>query len=755
MIKRTLAAAGRLTPLLRAGLISGVVVAAVTYPLAAVGGLGVKAGVDYYQSLPSDLNIVPPSQTTYVYANDGKTLMTMFYEEHRKYTPMPEISENIVNAIVASEDARFYEHNGVDTKGIVRAFVANHSAGEVSQGASTLTMQYVRASLRDSAQTPAEVMQATEQTSARKLREMRMAIALEKQISKRDILERYLNVAYFGHRAYGIFAASQIFFSKLPKDLTVTEAATLAGLVKAPSAYDPAASDPRAATERRNYVIDKMKELGYITAADADKAKVLPIKLKITVPPNDCISVPKAYNSWGFFCDYLKSWWASQPAFGNSAAEREDKLRRGGYRIVTSLDPRIQKIAQRNVNNQVSAYSSFGHGIVLVQPGTGMVKAMGVNRVYSLDQKNNGEHSDPARQGKIRGNYPNTVNPLLGGGDLPGYQAGSTFKLFTAVAALSAGYPLSTSFYSPQRLTSQYWTGWDDPKSCAGGHWCPSNASGAMTGTQNMWSGFGKSVNTYFVQLEQKVGADQVVKMAENLGLRWRSDVDQMMAKYPRSKEWGAFTLGVSDVSPLEMANAYATMAADGKYCETIPVQSITTPEGKAAMWTPPGGAPVEIAKPRCRQAVSVQVARGFTDIARCVTGYGAAKGGCGSWSTAPSMYSWTERPIAGKTGTTDDTRAAWFVGYTPELAAASFMSDPDNPFHVVGDWNYNVPLFSVAYTLRDALAGQPKRSFTPPSGPILGNNRTAMVPRSATQSTPRKSVKPKVKVVKPKKKTR
>ncbi|MBV1854153.1 transglycosylase domain-containing protein [Catellatospora tritici] len=706
---------------MRSGLIAGVVVAAVTYPLAAVGGLGVKAGADFYDSLPSQLKTVPPAQTSYVYAADGKTLITLFYEEHRKYAPIADISENIQKAIVASEDGRFYQHNGVDAKGIARAFVANHTAGEVSQGASTLTMQYVRMALRDGAQTPSEVMAATEQTSLRKIREARLAIKLEQQMSKIDILERYLNVAYFGHRAYGIFAASQIFFSKLPADLSLAEAATLAGLVKAPSAYDPAGTDRSAATQRRNYVIDRMRELNYITPEVAEKTKQEPINLKITDPPNDCTSVSSQHNSWGFFCDMFKNWWIAQPAFGANPGEREDNLRRGGYKIVTSLDPKVQDIAMDHVTKRQPIGSSYALGEVVVQPGTGLVKAMAVNRNYSLDQANNGAHTDPARGGKIKGNYPNTVNPLLGGGNLPGYQAGSTFKIFTMVAALDAGLKMNTWFYAPHRYRSIYFAGWGERGSCGGGHWCPVNASGAMTGKHAMWSGFGKSVNTYFVQLEQKVGADKAVRMAERLGLHWRTDIDKLQASPAKAKSWGSFTLGVADTTPLEMANAYATMAAEGKYCEALPVIGITNPDGSPAMMDVKGKQ-VPVATPRCRQEVTKAVARAATDAMRCVTGYGAAKGSCGNWSTAPGVYGMVKRPVAGKTGTTDDTRAAWFVGFTKELAAASFMADPDNPFHVTGDWNSWKPIETVSYTLRDALEGKPVKQFTPPPDSILGS---------------------------------
>jgi membrane peptidoglycan carboxypeptidase len=719
---RTASASNRLAPLLRAGLIAGVAIAAVSFPLAAAAGLGTKAFSDSISENPRDLRTVSPAQSTYVYASDGKTLLTMFYEEHRKYIPISQMSPYIQQAIVAAEDSRFYQHHGVDAKGIARAFVANQQAGGVSQGASTLTMQYVRMASRDGAQTPIEALQATQQTSVRKLREMRMAVEVEKQMTKAEILERYLNSAYFGHRAYGIYAASEIFFSKKPIDLTPVEAATLAGLVKAPTEYDPASSDQKDATDRRNYVIDRMKVMGYVSPDVAARYKTEPIQLKLTTPPNDCASLDPKYNSLGFFCDYLKAWWSQQPAFGNNWSERLDKLRRGGYNIVTSIDPRVQDAAEEQVASSESSGSPFAHGVVAVEPGTGRVKAMAVNRKYSLDQSNNYPNSNPRLRDKVKGNYPNTVVPLLGGGDLPGYQAGSTFKMFTLLAALQSGMPLSTSFNAPYRFVSKFPDGSAGPNDC-GGRWCPTNASGAMTGRQEMWSGFGKSVNTYFVWLEQQVGAEKVVRLAEEMGLRWRTDVDKRQSSPAEAKNWGAFTLGVSDVTPLEMAGAYAGVAADGRYCEPTPALSVSNPDGTPTTYRAQDGNTIPVAKSRCHQVVSPDVARAATDAARCPTGDRPARGGCGGWSTADSVRGTVGRPVAGKTGTTDSTRSAWFVGYTPELAAASFISDPDNPSNAVGDGQSNKPIYAVANTLKAALKDQPVRQFSAPSTAIAGGS--------------------------------
>ncbi|RSM51656.1 glycosyl transferase [Actinoplanes sp. ATCC 53533] len=713
MTQTGLAKAGRIAPLIRAGLIAGIVVAGLIFPLVALAGAGAKSGADALQSLPEGLTEVPSAQTTYVYANDGKTLLTTFYEEHRKPTKIADMAPVVTQAIVASEDTRFYEHNGVDAKGVARAFVANQQAGGVSQGASTLTMQYVRMALRDGAQTPKEALEATEQTTARKLREMRLAIELEKRISKEEILERYLNSAYFGHRAYGIFAAAEVFFSKKPKDLTLTEAALLAGLVKAPSAYDPATNDQRAATERRNYVIDQMLKMNTITAAQASTATRTRIKLRLTTPPNDCVSVSKKHNSWGFFCDYLRNWWMEQPAFGRTSQERMENLRRGGYKVVTTIDPKIQKSAMKHVLAKEKKKSVYAHGEVVIEPGTGRIKAMAVNRKYSLDQTKNGEHSDRHKRDHFKGNYPNTVNPLLGGGDMAGYQAGSTFKIFTMLAALDEGMPLDTAFYAPQRYVSKYITA-PGPATC-GDNWCPQNSSKSMTGRQTMWSGFGKSVNTYFVQLEEEVGAEKAVRMAERLGLKWRTDIDRTLAGPDHADGWGAFTLGVSDATPVEMANVFATLAAEGKYCEPIPVRMINTRDGTSLSYQGK-----KVAGARCHQALRPEIAQAATDAARCVTGYGAAKGSCGGWETSPMVHATLNRPVAGKSGTTDSNRSAWFCGFTPQLAAAAFVADPDNPENTVGTSRGTISKLTVAETLKDALKGQPKLKFNPPPDEMI-----------------------------------
>ncbi|HZE38371.1 MAG TPA: transglycosylase domain-containing protein [Stackebrandtia sp.] len=702
--ERLIKAALGIRSLLKVGAIGGLMAAVMVFPLVATGGLSAKAGVEAVDKLSAKLGDATPPQTTYVYASDGTTLLSQFYDEFRRNVPLDEVAPVMQQAIVSAEDSRFYQHHGVDYRGVARAMVANNSGGQVSQGASTLTMQYVRGALRSNAKTNEEVLAVTEQTPSRKLREMRLATSLEQRMTKKEILEAYLNQVYFGHRAYGIFAASYVYFSKSPDDLTLPQAAMLAGLVQAPSAYDPAATNTKDATKRRNWVIGRMAKLGYITHKEARDSTRTPIKLHLSHPSNACIDVGKKARRYGFFCDYVRHWWRTQPQFGKTPRDRENNLRRGGYTIITSIDPHAQKALQKNIDASESRDSRHALGAVALEPGTGRIKAMAVNRTFSLDQGGNGPSADPMAAARgMKGNYPNTVNALLGGGGVSGYQAGSTFKMFTMLAALEKGMPLSTDIYAPHQVATHYPVA-SGPASC-GGQWCPSNASGAMTGNQTMWSGFGKSVNTYFAQLIERVGAARAVHMAERLGLKWHNQSDAFYASKKHANGWGAFTLGVADTTPLEMAGAYATVAAEGMYCEPTPVLKAIDQHGK------------EMAKaaPDCHRAVSKKVARAATDAARCPTGYGAARGSCGGWSTASSVYGQLGRPVAGKTGTTDSDRAAWFVGFTPQLAAAGFMSDPDNPFDPVGEGNSQKPISAVVAALKAGLKGQPVEKFTPP----------------------------------------
>ncbi|KXK61084.1 glycosyl transferase [Micromonospora rosaria] len=718
--------------LLICGLLAGVVVAAAAFPAVAMSGLAAKAGAETFGALPKELTMARAPQISYVLAADGKTPLAIMYDENRRDVKLADISPVMQKAIIAAEDHDFYKHNGVDINGVVRAFVNNSSAANSRQGASTLTMQYVRLNIAYSATHPQDVVAATEDTSARKVREMNYALQIEKELSKDEILERYLNIAAFGNGAYGIFAASQVYFGKPPKDLKIEEAAMLAGMVKAPTAFNPTTkSGYQQAVDRRNYVIQNMVTTGAITQEEADKAKAVKLTVKGKRAPNGCVATTK--KGWGFFCDYFYRWWLQQEEFGSTTYDRERRLKSGGYTITTTLDVQAQDGADRAVRDGLSVRSKAARMVAMVEPGTGRVRALSVNRNFKLDDPDKPQNelaSEPRKRDKgIRGNYPNTVNPLLTGGDgITGYQAGSVFKIFTIVAALEKGIPLSYSFDSPQQFKSQYIVERGSPAACPGtNNYCPTNSNKKAGGVQNMWSAFAQSTNTYFVPLQQRVGAENVVDVAKRLGIEFRVSEE---AKWADNKayahDWGAFTLGVSSVTPLDLANSYATLAADGKYCEPIPVQEIKDPDGKK----------LDIANPRCKKAVSTEVARAAVDAARCPVGDNSRTSRCGGSRTAASVKSVVDAPVAGKSGTTDSEKTASLVAMTKQYAVAGIMADPDWPqtrqrMPHPGSGGINQP---VERSLAAAMKGKERINFTPPGQKISEGDQRS-IPNVSCQS--------------------
>ncbi|GAB1694911.1 transglycosylase domain-containing protein [Krasilnikovia sp. M28-CT-15] len=702
------------TSLLICGLLAGVVVAAAAFPAVAMTGLAAKAGGETFSQLPSELKQATAPQVSRIFASDNKTLVAIMYDEFRSDVPLRDISVNMQHAIIAAEDHEFYHHNGVDMKGVARAFVNNNN-GKSKQGASTLTMQYVRMSLAYSATNPKEVIDATQDTPRRKINEMKYALQIEKELTKDQILERYLNVAPFGNGAYGVFAASQVYFNKKPKDLTVAEAALLASMVKAPTAFNPTTPGgyPQA-LNRRNYVLGDMVELQYITQAQADEAKKVVIARTVQRVSSGCNSVTKNY--WGFPCDYFYRWWLSQETFGATPYDRERRLKSGGYRIQLAMDVTAQKAARARILDHISDKNKDALLLAAVEPGTGYVRALAANRKFKLDDPKNPQNpysSDPAKADKkIRGSYPNTTNPLLtGGGDIIGYQAGSVAKMFTMVAALEKGYPLGYTIKAEVRAKTHYQAGYGASSACPGTpYWCPSNASSKEAGVYNMWTGFGKSVNTYFVPLEERVGAENVVDVAKRFGLKFRAKADADKANDPdQAHGWGAFTLGVADTTPLDMANAYATLAGDGMYCEPTPVQQISTQDGEK----------IDVGKPHCTRATSPDVARAALDATRCPVGDSAQLGHCGG-ATAPQAHGAVGHPVFGKTGTTDHDKTAALIVGTTSIVVAGYMVNPDWPDHR-DRMQHPIVNPAVWETVADYMDGKPKEQFKKP-----GNEKIA-----------------------------
>jgi membrane peptidoglycan carboxypeptidase len=476
-------------------------------------------------------------------------------------------------------------------------------------------------------------------------------------------------------------------------------------MVKGTSFYDPTTTDghPRA-EQRRAYVINDMVTLKYITADQAAKAKKEAVPRTTRPVGNGCTAVSP--NDWGFFCDYFQRWWLSQPAFGANTYDRERRLKSGGYKIVTTLDLKAQKSARKRVTQQRDDDSVNALLLAAVQPGTGKVLALAANRKFKLPTAKdpNPLSSDPKkRDAGVHATYPSTTNPIItGGGDINGYQAGSVFKMFTMVAALEQGVGLDFSINTTPRYVSPLYRDSAAPAAC-NGHYCPSNSSDKEMGPFNMWTGFGASVNTYFVPLQEKIGAEHVVDVARRFGIQFREKNDNDLAT-KSAHDWGAFTLGVSASTPLEIANAYATLAADGMHCEATPIVQITSHTGEK----------LDVGKPNCKRATTPDVARKALDAARCPVGDSAQLGSCGGTGTAKAVRGIVGHPVFGKTGTTDAEKTAALVVGTTSIVAAGYLVNPDWQAHT-DHMKHDVVNPAVWNTVADYMDGKPQEQFKTP----------------------------------------
>jgi membrane peptidoglycan carboxypeptidase len=621
---------------------------------------------------------------------NGNRLATLHGAEDRVSIPFSDIPVSMQHAIVAIEDKRFYEHHGIDYRGIVRAALTNQENGDVTQGGSTLTQQYVKNVLIESATTPAELKDARDRTVQRKIREARYALQLERTLSKNQILANYLNIANFGDGAYGVEAAAQHYFGIHAKQLNIVQSALLAGIVNSPTAYDPKLH-PKAALDRRNLVLDQMESSKYITPAQLKYAKLFPLGLtKGYVSDSDGC---EPAGSAAFFCSYVRSTLLNDPAFGATADARERRLFEGGLTIKTSLDPTAQAAAQNAVDSIVPAGGRIATADVVMQPGTGQVLAMAVNRKYADTTDHlplygvvNGKTVQSADRFDTKFNFATQGS----------YQAGSTFKMFTLAAALEKGLSTATSFNSPACIylanfgdnpPQQQQCQSDTPGVIAPFGQGYVNSDPAEAAVYNMAAGTANSVNTYFVQLEKKVGLEPVRDMAQRLGVR------SPTLNGPQALV-GSLTLGSREVSPLDMATAYATIAAHGLRCYPKPVLGITGMNGKAIPYAGPGA---------CKQVLAPGIADTVTSLLEgvIISGTGTNNGQIG-------------RPAAGKTGTTDNHYDAWFVGYIPQLVSAVWVGDSRSP----SLYPMNYPGWSPAYNVASTI----------PDGTIVGGQQQGEV---------------------------
>ena len=616
--------ASHLAVMAAVAVVMGVLAACLAIPFAGLVGVAAKDASAGLVNLPESLEAKDLSQKTRIYDVNGN-LIASLYDQNRINVPLKSISRPMVKSTVAIEDYRFYQHGALDLRGTLRAFVTNQANGGSVQGGSSITQQMVKQTLLYQAESDEERAAATEETYARKVRELRYAISFEKNYSKDWILERYLNIAYFGDGAFGVQSAARHFFSKNAKDLTLLESATLAGLVKNPVGYDPV-DNPERAESRRNIVLDRMAQLDVLTEKKAERLKKKPIKktLKIETAPNGC-----QQSRAPFFCDYVVSYLVKDPALGDTPKERRTALKNGGLTIQTTLDLDMQKAADDAVSAHVYPTDQAIGGLAMVEPGTGDVRALAQSRPMGKD--------------KAAGQtYLNYVVPKKYG-DANGFQAGSTFKAFVLASAINQGIPLSTQISAPQTMhfDDADFENCDGPYAGDGEGWDPENSTGA--GTFDLYSGTQQSVNTFFAQLETQTGMCEPLQLAADMGV-----------KVPLAQKVPSWILGVSDTDPLTMAQAYATFAARGLHCDPRPVTEVLDSSG----------APIKDFSSTCEQVMPGATADAVNDILRGVM----EPGGFGQ-SIA------IDKPSAGKTGTNNSNMAVWFVGYTPTIATAAMVA--------------------------------------------------------------------------------
>ncbi|WP_405553920.1 transglycosylase domain-containing protein [Streptomyces sp. NBC_01171] len=610
--------------------LAGAVMAGIALPAAGALGLAAKGSVQGFDEIPANLKSPQLSQRTTILDSRGNQIASV-YSRDRTVVELKDISPYMQKSIVAIEDSRFYQHGAIDLKGVLRALNKNAQSGGVAQGASTLTQQLVKNYfIEEAGDDPTKVAQATQQTLGRKVRELKYAIQIEEKLGKKKILENYLNITFFGEQAYGVEAAAQRYFSKHAKDLNLQESALLAGIVQSPSRYDPV-NDEAEATKRRNTVLQRMAELGDISQAEADRAGKEPLGLHVSRPKNGCIT---ATRDSAFFCKYVENVFLTDPVFGKSREARAKLWNKGGMTIRTTLDPQAQKSVQDSLKDHVYKSDSVAAAATLVQPGNGKVLAMG--------------QSKPFGYAKDETEYNFSVDRDLGGSNF-GFPTGSTFKPFVAAAAIEGGKPPTQAYSAPYKMN------YPSPiQRCGATPYrntekeTAENENESEKGPYRMKEAMAKSVNTYFVQLIADIGLCPVVKMADKLHV-----VQGDGSKLPQTP---AIALGAIGLSPLTMANAYATFASRGMYCTPVAIESITEKSGDEEKSLP-------VPKSTCTRAMSEKTADTVNTLLRDVIDSGTGQ-----------EAGLNDRDSAGKTGTTDERKNAWFVGYTPNMSGAVWV---------------------------------------------------------------------------------
>ena len=579
-------------------------------------------------------DLAPPNlaQSSKIYSSDGRLITTLHEEQNRTIIPIEKMPQRVLDAVIAIEDERFYEHDGVDLRAVVRAVVANATSGEIREGGSTITQQYVKNVLISPGETAPKTIE-------RKLNEAALARQLETKLTKDEILERYLNTVYFGEGAYGIEAAAKTYFGKTARKLKLAEAAMLAGVIRIPEQYDPY-KNPEAARTRRDLVLTKMEELGYADAAQVAKAKASKIKLQ-RVTDKDAYPAP-------YFIDYVQRLVTYHPSFrriGKTVAQRTQRLFKGGLKIFTTVDPEMQAAAEEAAREILPNPSDPHTSLVAVEPSTGAVRALVGGRDYFAPPKKDPYAKlnlailmkpdlgcvRPAPGKKCESRAPGT-----------GRQAGSAFKPFALAAGIREGISLAKTYKAGAQITF--------PGADNGADYTVHNYEGGSFGDKlSLLEATVFSVNVVYAQLIKEVGPEDVAEVATDMGITT-----------PLCTTCLSSALGSNEVNPLDMASAYGTFATNGTHHPPFGITKIVDPSGEV-LYDAKDDPELE-ADEAIEPAVAYLTTTALEAVIQRGTGVRAQIG----------------RPAAGKTGTAQEYRDAWFAGYTPDLAAAVWVGYPE-----------------------------------------------------------------------------